>query len=67
MVDITLIFGAIKAGFEFGSKLIDFYSTPGGQKLIDQTLADRAKWDSFWSDTGTKLENFFKSIGSIKL
>lgn len=45
-------------------KTMEFLSTPAGQSLITQSIADRAKWDAFWDKTGTDLKGFF---GGIKL
>ena len=63
MIDLTLLFGTIKSVFDFGLELLKFLQTPEGKQLNAQMLSDRAKWDSFWSNTGASLEGFFKRLG----
>lgn len=54
-----LIFATIKAGFEFGIELLRFLQTDQGRKLVEQSMKDRAAWDSFWKDAGNGLKDFF--------
>lgn len=53
------ILETIHAGFLFGTELLKFAQTDQGRDLIEQSLADRAKWDSFWLDVGNGLTAFF--------
>jgi len=62
-MSLDLLFGAIKAGFDFGSKVIDFLMTEDGKAWLKQTRVDRAAWDTFWKETGDGLKGFFKGLG----
>ena len=33
--------------------------TPAGQKLIEQSMADRQKWDEFWMPVGSWFKRLF--------
>lgn len=43
----TAVLGTLKSGFEFGSKLLEFWSTPEGQKHFAKLQADQAKMEAF--------------------
>lgn len=33
--------------------------TPAGQKLIEQSISDRQKWDEFWMPVGSWFKQLF--------
>lgn len=54
-----LILATIKAGFDFGTELLKYLQTDQGRALVQQSMNDRASWDTFWQHIGGGLKQFF--------
>lgn len=64
LLQIQLALETAKAGFEFGSKTMEFLATKQGQAVVEQSLKDRANWDKSWSDFGKNIQNAFAALGT---
>ena len=49
----------IKAGFEFGTKLLDYLMTEEGKAFVKKTTEDQAAWNKFWADAGMGVKKLF--------
>lgn len=53
------ILATVNLGLQCLLEFLKWVQTPDGMKWVNQALADRAKWDSFWADAFGGIKKLF--------